>query len=122
MKCKARLWKTDYWFSPPFKINIIQTVVPTAANAATQAAMARILSSVLTVGAPTATGAGRCAATGAAPRCGCTGAATGAAVLRRGGIPPEAPVGPPGGNVGNLIVGAALGFGGKLMRTVSFLG
>lgn len=33
-----------------------------------------------------------------------------------------APVGPPGGNVGNLMVGAAVGFGGKLMRTVSFLG
>jgi hypothetical protein len=32
------------------------------------------------------------------------------------------PVGPPGGSVGNLIVGAAEGFGGKLMRTVSFLG
>src|ERR1035438_2611586 len=34
----------------------------------------------------------------------------------------EAPVGPPGGSVGNLIVGAAEGFGGRLMRTVSFLG
>jgi hypothetical protein len=33
-----------------------------------------------------------------------------------------APVGPPGGSVGNLMVGAAVGFGGKLMRTVSFLG
>ena len=33
-----------------------------------------------------------------------------------------APVGPPGGNVGSLIVGAADGLGGKLMRTVSFLG
>jgi hypothetical protein len=33
-----------------------------------------------------------------------------------------APVGPPGGNVGNLIVGAADGLGGKLIRTVSFLG
>jgi hypothetical protein len=33
-----------------------------------------------------------------------------------------APVGPPGGNVGSLMVGAAVGFGGKLMRTVSFLG
>jgi len=30
--------------------------------------------------------------------------------------------GPPGGSVGNLIVGAADGLGGKLMRTVSFLG
>jgi hypothetical protein len=33
-----------------------------------------------------------------------------------------APVGPPGGSVGNLMVGAAEGFGGRLMRTVSFLG
>jgi hypothetical protein len=33
-----------------------------------------------------------------------------------------APVGPPGGSVGSLIVGAALGLGGKVMRTVSFLG
>ncbi len=33
-----------------------------------------------------------------------------------------APVGPPGGKVGNLMVGAAEGFGGKLMRTVSFFG
>ena len=32
------------------------------------------------------------------------------------------PVGPPGGSVGNLIVGVAVGFGGKSIRTVSFLG
>jgi hypothetical protein len=38
------------------------------------------------------------------------------------GTPPGAPVGPPGGNVGNLIVGAADGLGGKVMRTVSFFG
>jgi hypothetical protein len=31
-------------------------------------------------------------------------------------------VGPPGGKVGSLMVGAAEGFGGKLMRTVSFFG
>jgi hypothetical protein len=31
-------------------------------------------------------------------------------------------VGPPGGNVGSLIVGAAEGLGGRLMRTVSFFG
>jgi hypothetical protein len=35
---------------------------------------------------------------------------------------PGPPDGPPGGRVGSLIVGAAEGFGGKLMRTVSFLG
>jgi hypothetical protein len=33
-----------------------------------------------------------------------------------------APVGPPGGSVGSLMVGAVDGFGGKLIRTVSFLG
>lgn len=51
-------------------------------------------------------------------------AATGAAGLFAGGggVALGAPVGPPGGNVGNLMVGAADGFGGKLMRTVSFLG
>ncbi len=32
------------------------------------------------------------------------------------------PVGPPGGSVGSLMVGAAEGLGGKLIRTVSFLG
>jgi hypothetical protein len=37
-------------------------------------------------------------------------------------MPPGAPVGPPGGNVGNFIVGAADGLGGKVMRTVSFFG
>ena len=42
------------------------------------------------------------------------GAAEGA-----GAMPPPAPV---GGSVGNLMVGAAEGLGGKLMRTVSFLG
>jgi hypothetical protein len=30
--------------------------------------------------------------------------------------------GAPAGSVGNLIVGADVGLGGKLMRTVSFLG
>ena len=38
------------------------------------------------------------------------------------GIALDAPVGPPGGSVGNFIVGAAAGLGGKLMRTVSFFG
>ena len=36
--------------------------------------------------------------------------------------PPEAAAGPPGGSVGNLMVGAAVGFGGRLIRTVSFFG
>jgi hypothetical protein len=42
--------------------------------------------------------------------------------MARAGAALGAPVGPPGGSVGNLIVGAAVGLGGKLMRTVSFLG
>ena len=78
------------------------------------------------------TGAGRCAAVGAEPVlvAGAAAAATGAAADLAGadtvgGAPKAglgAPVGPPGGSVGNLMVGAAVGFGGKLMRTVSFLG
>ena len=32
------------------------------------------------------------------------------------------PMGPPTGSVGSLIVGEAVGLGGRLMRTVSFLG
>jgi hypothetical protein len=44
-------------------------------------------------------------------------------VLKAGaGAAATGPVGAPGGSVGNLIVGAAEGLGGKLMRTVSFLG
>jgi hypothetical protein len=43
-----------------------------------------------------------------------TGAATGAAAL--------AAAGAPGANVGSLMVGADVGLGGKLMRTVSFFG
>jgi hypothetical protein len=39
-----------------------------------------------------------------------------------GGAALGPPLGPPGGSVGSLIVGAAEGFGGKLIRTVSFLG
>ena len=92
---------------------------------------------VTTTGATTGrgiAGAGRAAcaaaaagARGAAP--GGRGAATGAAVPPgRGaagagaGMPPGAPVGPPGGSVGSLMVGAADGLGGKVIRTVSFLG
>jgi hypothetical protein len=41
--------------------------------------------------------------------------ATGAAALAEGG-------GAPGASVGSLIVGADVGFGGRLMRTVSFFG
>jgi len=51
------------------------------------------------------------------------GAAAGALPKVGAGLPEvAAAAGPPGGNVGNLIVGAAEGFGGRLMRTVSFFG
>ena len=45
-------------------------------------------------------------------------------MLKLGAGAPAAgpPTGPPGGSVGNLIVGAAEGFGGRLIRTVSFFG
>jgi hypothetical protein len=109
--------------------------VPAAASTATKARMARTLSTVLivcTLGAAAgATGrcdaddagteVGRCVVIGAgAAARGAAGAAAGAAA--EGADDMGTPVGPPGGNVGNLIVGAAEGFGGKLMRTVSFLG
>lgn len=65
---------------------------------------------------------GRCVEIGAgAAARGAAGAAAGAAAAA-GADDMGTPVGPPGGNVGSLIVGAAEGFGGKLMRTVSFLG
>jgi len=123
-----------YWLNAAFRSIIIQRVVPTAASAVTHAAMARILSNALMVGA--AADAVRCAAgalrgwaaTGAAP-VPARGAAAGAAEDRNAGAPATggcigaplgAPVGPPGGSVGSLMVGAADGLGGRLMRTVSF--
>lgn len=140
-----RVAKIDYDWIAVLSMTIIQIVVPMAATPATAAAIARTVSTGLAAATTTgamatrpAAGAGRaagCAAAAAAA--GATGAAvvvrwaaTGAAVPAGGratagaapGIPPGAPVGPPGGNVGNLIVGAADGFGGKVMRTVSFLG
>src|SRR5215469_8323882 len=110
-----------------------------AANPVTQAAMAKMVSSGLTA---TATGAAGARGTGACRGAGCAPGASGAAVVVRGaatgaaapgaaglgamgagaGMPPGAPVGPPGGKVGSLIVGAADGLGGKVIRTVSFLG
>lgn len=82
-------------------------------------------------GAGLAAGAPGLAGAGAAP--GLAGAAAGvppvfkAGAETDGGAMPTgaalgAPVGPPGGSVGNLMVGAAVGFGGRLMRTVSFFG
>ena len=54
------------------------------------------------------------------------GACAGAAAVLSAGAGAAAaagpPLGPPGGRVGNLIVGAAEGLGGRLMRTVSFFG
>src|SRR6266487_1997812 len=94
------------------------------------AARARALSKALTVGAALATGAifGAAAAgrwaTGAALARGAGGADAVGADAGAGAADgaADAPVGPPGGSVGSLMVGAADGFGGKLMRTVSFLG
>jgi hypothetical protein len=94
--------------------------------------MARILSTGLMVATTGAT-TGRRAAGAAVGAAGAAGLGLAAAVaedfsvVELGGIgtngdPVEAPVGPPGGNVGSLMVGAAVGLGGRLMRTVSFLG
>src|SRR5271163_1112198 len=56
---------------------------------------------------------GGCGAAGAAAR-GAAGAAAAETAIVGGGAP--------GASVGNLMVGAEVGFGGKLIRTVSFLG
>jgi hypothetical protein len=50
------------------------------------------------------------------------GAATGTATTATGAAAALADGDPPGARVGNLIVGADVGLGGKLMRTVSFFG
>ena len=65
-------------------------------------------------------GAGRAWERGAAAAAAARGAACDAGV--GAGMAVGAPVGPPGGSVGSLMVGAVDGFGGKLIRTVSFLG
>ena len=104
-----------------------------AANPTTAAAMARNLSTGLMADAAAAglAGAERCCVADAAGAAAAERWAAGEAEDRKavvlGGVgtsgePPAAPVGPPGGSVGSLIVGAAVGLGGKLMRTVSFLG
>jgi hypothetical protein len=112
-------------------------VLPAARITATSAMIARMLSKGLKAatatgagavrGAAAAVGAGREGAAGAAAEDrGAAGAWAGAAaaVLSEGAgaAAADGPVGPPGGKVGNLIVGAAEGLGGKLMRTVSFFG
>jgi hypothetical protein len=106
-------------------------VVPAAASPITAAAMARTVSTVLTAGraatgpgaARGAAGAERGAAGAAAVARGALGVRAGAALgPAAGAAAAGAPVGPPGGSVGSLMVGAAEGLGGKLIRTVSFLG
>jgi len=67
-----------------------------------------------------AAAAGRCPAAGAAGAADAVFFNAGAAADIGAGL--DAPVGPPGGSVGSLMVGAAVGRGGKLMRTVSFFG
>ena len=70
-----------------------------------------------------AAGAERVAAGAAAVARGALGAGAGAALgAAADGAGAGPPVGPPGGRVGSLMVGAAEGLGGKLIRTVSFLG
>ena len=101
------------------------------ATARTAATIARILSRPL-MAAVAGDGAGRrgAAVAGFAAPVACAtvareggGAATGAGApkLMEGAVAGTA-VGPPGGSVGSLIVGAAEGLGGKVIRTVSFLG
>jgi hypothetical protein len=105
-------------------------VVPTAIKPTMAAATARKVSRALTLWPTTTFGAGRGAEAGAGREPAGAGAATGAAPARgaaAGGaakvaVGAGAAVGPPGGKVGNLMVGAAEGLGGKLIRTVSFLG
>ncbi len=98
----------------------------------TAATIARTLSKPLTpamIGAGESEGRGAAGAAeaagrdamGAGPEVRGAAAATGAAAADGGGAG-AAPEGPPGGSVGSLIVGAAEGLGGKLIRTVSFLG
>ena len=104
-----------------------------AAIATTAATIARTLSNPLDAAATDA-GAGR--RTGAAPglaaeavdvNAGAPARDGGGAIEGAGVAGPDVAaeptaVGPPGGSVGSLIVGAADGFGGSVMRTVSFFG
>ena len=107
-------------------------MLPIATRPTTAAAMASAVSSPLTVALAAGVTARCCGCaagwrweTGADVAVRGAGAAAGAAWEGAGAADngmPLAPVGPPGGSVGNLMVGAAEGFGGRLMRTVSFLG
>jgi len=108
-------------------------VVRTASTPTIAAAMARMVSNVPRPGRAAATGAAAARGAGAAAEEGRAAAAGAAAVARGAGAGAAAadgaegagagpPVGPPGGKVGSLMVGAAEGLGGKLIRTVSFFG
>ena len=121
-------------FTASLRIINIQTVVPTAASAATAGGDGQDFVESADGRCGRRRGAlwngrgrearrrrgrsGACGAAGAADEL--NGGRSWAAWHHR--HPLEAPVGPPGGNVGSLIVGAADGLGGRLMRTVSFLG
>jgi|GEM_PF-5319834 len=105
-----------------FQSVIRNNTLPTTINATTAAAIA----SALSIGLSALAAAAGAAVTG-------LGCATGAGVARvavvaeavaGAGAAAGAPAAtaPPGGMLGNLIVGAADGLGGKLIRTVSFLG
>ena len=111
--------------------NMLFSVEKSATNPTTAAAITRTVSRVLIGRAPpigagtgrgAAAGAGRAAVGGTAPARGALGGRAGAAALGAAAAGVGPPAGPPGGSVGSLIVGAAEGLGGKLIRTVSFLG
>lgn len=122
---------------PNYMMNARYTDEPTAINPTTAAAMDN-MDSIWPNWAP-AEGAERAGALPAPAARGAPVAEVGAAAARGAeadpgadaglgavagaapGLLPAAP-GPPGGNVGNLIVGAAEGLGGSVMRTVSFFG
>ena len=95
--------------------------------------MARLVSSVLTVRGPAALpGRGACVCPGFSPVAGAevarampicaAGPGCITPVAEAGAVGAAAATGPPGGRLGILMVGAEVGLGGKLMRTVSFLG
>ena len=102
-----------------------------AAIATMAAAIPRIWSNMptplplLAIGAEAAArgaaAAGAAAAGRGAAACAVTGAAAGAGAEAGAGVCACAGAAE-GGGVGNLIVGDAVGFGGKLIRTVSFFG
>ena len=96
-----------------------RTSTPTAIRAATRAsALSTILNCDATRGAAAILGAAAVAPTAADAR----GAAVGAAVAPADAGAADAAGAGAAGGVGSLMVGPAVGFGGKLIRTVSFFG